>query len=311
MSNLRLFPLTTIALTLFSAQLPEELPCPYAKQFALKLAGRSESGMSHVEIGVDGRRCAAVGHTLLAEDFFESGRLADAVRHLSAAIRLAEAEPANARLLFGALRIQVTVLVEGGMLSEARALIQRLRTVSFDLPEQNAVVQGLAGACYQAAGDHRAAEREYLQAIRAWDSIQRSKDSVTERSNLGVLYIALRRFEDAIELLQHALALLPSGKRTAYHRLVITNNLAVACREQGQTDLAVRYAREAVRLVEGARLGRFNQVAGVYSNSAQILRTAGHKREAKELELKARRVAAMAEAVVDFSELRDGGNTKP
>jgi tetratricopeptide (TPR) repeat protein len=266
-------------------------------------------GILPSELGVDLRYCAGSGYTLLAEELFDQGRLSDASRHLSTAIRLLEAKPANTRLLLGALRMQGAMYVERGMRTEALALIDRLKAMPLELPAQKAIIQGLTGAYHQAAGNAPAAERAYLLAIANWDSMRRAYDSVAERSNLGVLYIASGRFDDAVVVLEGANSLLASPKsRSARHRLVVMNNLAVAYSERGDTAEAVRHAREAVRLADAGG-GRTALAVSVYSNCAAVLRAAGRKQEANELENQAGRAAIMANNVVDMSEL-SGANRR-
>lgn len=299
-------------------QVQGKLPCDDPKDVALKLAGRtdqswvSERGTAGAEVGVGGRYCAGAGFTLLAEDLFNAGKLAEASRYASAAIGLLEAEPADARLLLGALRIQGTMYIERGLLSEALAVIERLNAMPVKSPEQNAIARGLSAACYHAGGDYRAAEREYLLAIHEWDSMQRSQASVSERSNLGVLYMASKRFDEAIIMLDRANALLGiSGKNAAYYGLIITNNLALAYSARGATAPAVRYAREAVRLAETGDVGGHQVTANVYFNSAGVLRAAGRRKEADELERRGGRAESMANAVVDVSNLGASSHRSP
>jgi len=285
------------------AQIQDRAPCRDAKDF---------KGVMATELGREGRHCAISGYIALAEDAFDGGRLAEALRSISAAIRLIEADPENANRLLGALRIQGAVYVERGMLSEALAVMERLKALPVESPEQGAAVRGLAGAYYQSAGDHRVAEREYLQAIQAWDSLGRSEDAVSERSNLGVLYLASGRLDEAVAVLERAYASLAvSVKNAAYYRLVVTNNLAVAYSQRGDTVLAVQHARAAVRLAETARVGRYQLTATVYSNSADVLRAAGHKKEANELGHRAGRAEALSNAVVDYSDLGGDRQRRP
>lgn len=294
------------------AQIQGAAPCSDAKDAALKLASRPDQSMVADGLGVDGRSCASSGYSLLAEEAFDGGRLAEASRYASAAARLLEAEPVNAKLLMDALRLQGSIYVERGMLKEARSLVERLKAMPADSAEQSATVRGLAGACYQAAGDDRAAELEYVHAIHDWDSTQRSENSVSVRSNLGVLYVASRRFDEAVEVLERAYTLLGAlGKGAAYYRLVITNNLAVAYSERGDAAQAVRHARSAVLLADAAKVGRDQLTANVYFNSVGVLRAAGHKKEANELEYRASRTEAMAKAVVDYSELTGHRKRRP
>ncbi len=110
---------------------------------------------------------------------------------------------------------------------------------------------------------------------------------------------------------EHMRLLADSRKNTAYHRLVLTNNLAVAHSQRGDTALAVRYARDAVRLAEGSGVGRYQLTASVYSNGAEVLRSAGYKKDANELEDRARRAEAMANTLVDYSDLRNRGKRRP
>jgi tetratricopeptide (TPR) repeat protein len=281
-------------------------PCPdtAARELALKLAGEAGSGTAGAGLDTAGRKCAGTGYTLLARDLFDAGRLAEASRAVLAAIGLLEAEPVDATLLLGALRMQGAMYVERGMLSEALNLIERLKVMPGRSPERNAIIQSLSGACHHAAGKLDAAEREYLLAIRSWDSMQRSDEAVSELSNLGVLYISSRRFDEAIRMLERANELVAVlGDKSAYHRLVIANNLSVAYSERGQTSRAVRYARSALALTEAAGTRQHQLVSSVYFNSAGILRAAGYRKEADDVEARGVRTQTLANAVVDVQSL--------
>lgn len=281
-------------------QSEDAAPCADPKESALKHLAHGFAG----DLGVAERYCAGSGYALHAEEIFDRGNVSEASRQIANAIRLLEVEPANARLLLGALRIQATMHLERGMLSQAAAVIERLTNMPAEVPEHTAILHGLAGAVHQSAGDAGPAEREYRLAIAQWDSIRRGFESVSERSNLGVLYLSSGRYKDAIAVLERAIGLLAGpGKSSLYHRIVVANNLAVAYKKQGNAVDALRYARESVRLVEAVRSGRSALEANVYSNCAAILRVAGHTKEASNVEYRARRAAALANAVVDVSDL--------
>ena len=66
----------------------------------------------------------------------------------------------------------------------------------------------------------------------------------------------------------------------------ITNNLAVAYSERAQTSKAVRYARSALGLIETAGTHRYQLAVSVYRNAAGVLRNAGHRKEADDLEVR-------------------------
>lgn len=293
------------------AQADRKAPCGDPKGAALKHASQATHSAAPSDWEAHGLHCAGQGYLLLAREAFDGGRLADVLRYASAAIRLSDSEPANAQLLLGALRLQGATYVERGMLSEALAVVERLKAFPEGDPGQGAAIRSLAGACYQAAGDHSAAEREYLQAIQQWDSLHRIEDAVSVRSNLGVLYLAAGRLDDAVAVLKRAHSLLAhSNMNAAFYRLVVTNNLAVAYSGRGDTTQAVLHARAALRLAESSNVGRYQLTASVYSNGAEVLRSAGHRKEAKEWVRRALRAEAMASTLVDFSDL-GGGRTRP
>jgi tetratricopeptide (TPR) repeat protein len=300
------WPVMAVMLAATCSGLPSQPRCPdaAARELAQKLTAEAGSGTAAAGLDKARRYCAGAGFTLLARNLFDAGRSAEASRAVSAAIGLLEAEPVDATLLLGALRMQGAMYVERGMLSEALALIDRVRAIPAKSPERNAIIQSLSGACHHAAGKVDAAEREYLLAIRSWDSMQRSEDSVSELSNLGVLYISSLRFEEAIGTLERANALVAvSGDTAAYHRLVIANNLAVAYSGRGQTSRAVQYARSVLALTEATGARHYRLAASVYFNSAGVLRAAGYRKEASDLEARGVRAQTMANAVVDVQSL--------
>ena len=293
-----------LATTCFG-QSGSSLQCTNARELALKLASTIGREGTPLELEPAMWRCAGRGYVILAEDAFEAGELPDASRYVSAAVLMLEAERRNDAALLGALRLQGAILIERGMTTEALEVFARLNALPVLSPEHAATIRGLAGACFQAVGDRAAAERDYLEAIRIWDSIERSHQSVSERSNLGVLYLGDGRFVQAVAVLQRAYSLVDSSSRSESHyRLVVTNNLAVAHAQKGDARHALRYARLAVRLADMSKLGRPQLIASVYSNSAGILRAAGRKQEANELGQRARRAQLLADTVVDFSDLQ-------
>ena len=85
----------------------------------------------------------------------DSGRLAVARRHASAAIDLADELPIDGKVLLGAFQIQVAIYIELNMQGEALALVARLKAPPVESAEQSAVIHGLAGACCQVGGAHR------------------------------------------------------------------------------------------------------------------------------------------------------------
>ena len=78
------------------AQTQGQAPCVDAKAMAAKLASRTESSAMAAGLDLEARTCAGNGYILLAQDAFDVGRLPDASRFVSAAIRPGEAEPLNA-----------------------------------------------------------------------------------------------------------------------------------------------------------------------------------------------------------------------
>jgi tetratricopeptide (TPR) repeat protein len=257
------------------------------------------------------RRCVGRGYVKLAEEAFNAGRLAEATRHATAANHLLDPEPWDWDVKLSALRLQTTLYLERGLLSEARKLLVPLRTVQITSPPYKATLLGLLGAYDQASGQTDSAEREYLDAIEIWDRIGEGYRSISERSNLGVLYIGEGRFEKAVAVLNRAYSLLGSSAgNEGYYRLVVTNNLAVAHRHLRNLPQAVTFARSAVRQADARPTARQELVADVYMNAALILQAAGLRSEAQDIEDKARHAAIAANSTVDASEL-EGKRKRP
>jgi tetratricopeptide (TPR) repeat protein len=285
-------------------------PCSNPKAFASMMADVPELRQS---FGIDtqSRRCAGRGYITLGEEAFNAGRLADATRHATAANHLLDREPWDLDVKLSALRLQTTLYIERGLLSEARKLLVPLRTMQITSPEYKATLLGLLGAYDQASGQTDSAEREYLDAIEIWDRIGRGDQSISERSNLGVLYIGEGRFEKAVAVLNRAYSLLRSSVgNEGYHRLVVTNNLAVAHRKLRNLPQAVAFARSAVQQANARHTARQELVANVYMNAALILRAAGRRSEAEDIEDKARHAAIAGNSTVDASEL-EGKRKRP
>jgi tetratricopeptide (TPR) repeat protein len=248
--------------------------------------------------------CTGTAASPLAEAAFDDGRLAEASRYASTAIRFLQAQPAAQAEILSPFNIEIAVQIERGRLNEDRASIERWRALPAESPAQQAAIRPLAGALHQAQGDSRAAEREYVEAIRMLDGMQANGNSIRVRLNLSVVFSQMKRVDEAIAVLERALSLMEHANgpcRILPSRL--TNNLAVSYAQRGDTAKAVESARAPVRLAGVVKVGRYELIANVYANSASIVRAAGSRKEAADLDTRANRAHSLANALVDVSVL--------
>jgi len=246
------------------------------------------------------------GTTLVALAALErrAGNFQDAEHYAFRAVRLLEPGGGNEVLLASALRTLALTYVERGLPAKALPIIERLGAMTILKVSDRASLRGLLAAALHSSGDARGAEREYLTAIRMWESCCEATRSVPELSNLGLLYLNSGRLGEAAAVLLRALsALAVSTTDNDDQKIDVLNNLAVVRARQGELRVAQKYAQQAIDLLENRGPEKHRQAAEVYRNCAAVFRTVHRRKEAKVLEARARAIQRLPRATVDVSEL--------
>ncbi|MFH1278608.1 MAG: tetratricopeptide repeat protein [Candidatus Eisenbacteria bacterium] len=191
-----------------------------------------------------------LAHNNMATHLVDWGRLDDAIRHLSDAVRL-KPDFYEARCGLG------TALTEKGRTAEARFQLEAGRDLRPDKPWAWVYL----GDAYRAESKPEEAIENYERALEVDPSNARA------RNNLANLLSEMGRFEKAIPHYREAIRL---DQRNANSR----RNLALALTAGGKADEAVREYREVLRIDPQDLPARFNL--------AELLEGLGEKEAAAE-----------------------------
>ncbi|MBF0317514.1 MAG: tetratricopeptide repeat protein [Nitrospirae bacterium] len=166
----------------------------------------------------------ARSHNNLGADYYDRGRINEAIRHYEIAMKL-KPDDLDAYLNLG------NVYEKQGNLDEAIRLYQAALRINPDFPDAHKNL----GDFYHEQGRFDEAVGEYQAAIRL-------KPSFTEAYyNLGVVYHKQGRIDDALNQYRQVLRLNPDHANTH-------NNLGVLYSVRGSADEAIREYQTALRL---------------------------------------------------------------
>ena len=256
------------------------------------------------------RSCTAVIMCDLASILFGWGRLAEAEIFAERAVRTFDKDRRPDDPVFlHPLEVLISVRFEQGKTGRARQAFNRLQSVRTERPEESGPVHSLAGVLLEAEGRLPEAHAEYSAALTDWHQagLSESAEAAAVLTNLACLYIKQRRWDDARQVLERALAIFASCKyATALDQVKALNFRAVLHSRQREWREAARDLQDAISIVDAdARLDPAS-IAFVFSNYVNVLRKTHRRREARSIEarLATFRRTDPAQAVVDVTELR-------
>jgi tetratricopeptide (TPR) repeat protein len=256
------------------------------------------------------RSCTGVIMCDLASILFGWGRLAEAETFAERAVRIFDKDyrPEDPVFLHP-LQVLFSVRFEQGKTGRARQTFHRLQSVRTERPRDRALVHGLAGVLLEAEGRLPEAHEEYSVAITDWRraGLSETAEMAAVMTNFACLYTKQRRWNDALKVLDGALAIFASCKSaTTLDRVKALDLRAVVHARQLEWQEAAQDLHDAVSIADADAHLDPASITYVLTNYVRVLRKTHHRREARSIE---NRVAALhrappAHAVVDVTELR-------
>lgn len=208
---------------------------------------------------------------------------------------LAEAEPPDDRALYRSARRLALLSDHLGLTNEAIAFYEKALAAGMqlaDLPysELGTMLNNIA-LIYRKSGRQTAAEPYYLHALELYEKQLGAEhpDVASVLNNLAVFYTNERRFDEAEKTHLRALAI-RTDALPAHHSDIAQSqcNLAVVYHSRGEYDRAGELYREALKTWDEAPDHPAGDYEIVASNYADLLRSLGKKREARQVEARLR-----------------------
>jgi len=217
---------------------PEEMQWRFHLAIVTRHAGESAAALAMLRALAREHPSFAPLHDRLGSALLEAGAVEEAKESYR---RLRELEPRAPEGLVGL----ADVLLRGGETAEAAALLER--AVSIDPSYRSA--HYLLGLAYRAGGRREEAARELSLGLEAEprylrdplsDELDRDKVNLTERLARAGAHISEGRAQEAVPMLEAALAARPGN-------VTVLNNLAVAVMHTGDARRALDLLGEAKR----------------------------------------------------------------
>uniref|UniRef100_Q02AH2 Tetratricopeptide TPR_4 n=1 Tax=Solibacter usitatus (strain Ellin6076) TaxID=234267 RepID=Q02AH2_SOLUE len=256
-----------------------------------------------------GESCVGLVLSNMAARLSIAGRIADAERLAERSVLILEkAYSPDAAPLLSPLQILAATRFEQGKTARAREALKKMRAIRSELPEDQALIHGMAAALLEREGRRREAEAEYLAAARAWEEAGKGETAYegTILSGLGSLYIELGRLTEAQQTLDRALAIFNRAQDTAAtDRSKLFEVRGVLHAWQGNWLEAEQDLREAISMLDREPWVDPTILRPVLTRYAYILRRNHHGREARPIEARAASLhaAGASTAIVDITEL--------
>ncbi|HEY6989556.1 MAG TPA: tetratricopeptide repeat protein [Bryobacteraceae bacterium] len=221
-------------------------------------------------------------------------------------------DPGDPRLL-RPLHVLATAMLEQGKFGKAEQAFQQMLQLRAERPEQRGQIHITGGALRQIQGKWKEAESEYLLAYEELTGTAADADAAAALHYLGALYITERRFQEASQVLDRALAIVAVAENAIpLDRVLILNDRAVAHARQREWPAAQEKWHLAIAIADNAGVPE-TVLRALLNNYSAALRKNHHRREARVVE---RRASALhrdpaAGAVVDVRELSGISIKKP
>jgi tetratricopeptide (TPR) repeat protein len=238
-----------------------------------------------------------------------SGRLAEAEVLEKRSLKILEKSyPPDHPFLMRPLQSLTQIQFEQRKIAKTRETFQRLQSIPTELPEDRAMIHGLAAALLYAEGRYKESEVEYLKALGAWEEAGRGEttDVAAVLDGLATLYIADGRYREAGRTLDRALAILDSAKDAVpMDRIKLFRARAELHVRQGEWREAEADLGSAISTADRDTRMDPALLKSLLANYAHVLRKNHRGREARTIEARAAalKTPELANGVVDLSEL--------
>jgi tetratricopeptide (TPR) repeat protein len=261
--------------------------------------------------------CAGVTMSNIAALLEGSGRLSQAGgMALRAVHALEDSLPPGDPALLRPLRILGAAQFQQGKLAKAREALKRLQSIQITRPEQRALVSSFAAALLETERKWPEAESEYNTAILALDAAGsgHTADAGALLTGLGGIYIQERRFDQALETLNAALAICERAPDAdPWDRVKILHLRGVLNANKGEWKEAEQDFACALSISDHESRVEPTALSPLLTDYAAVLRRNHRQREARAVEtrLAALEVAQADRHIVDVTELLDRRENRP
>ena len=236
-----------------------------------------------------------------------SGRLAEAEVFEKRSINILEkAYLPDDPILFRPLQSLAQIQYEQQEIAKARETFQRLQSIPTERPSDRAVVHGLAAALLYNEGRYHEAEAEYRRALGAWEESGATTDVAPVLDGLAAVYVADRRYREAGQALDRAIAILTSAKdAVATDWIKLFSSRAELYVRQGKWREAEADLAAAVSAADRDTRLDPALLKSLLVNYAHVLRKNHRGREARTIEARAAALhtGESSNGIVDISEL--------
>ena len=293
----------------------EQSRCMEINELAIAAAGnRLEEAETAISAAVSQGKYACAGVALgnLAVLLSIRGRIRDSEAFAARSVDLLRnhVDPDDPRL-FRSLHVLAIARLEQGKFRKAEQAFEQMLQLRAERSEQRVQVHLTGGALRQRQGKWKEAESEYLLAHEDWKQSGQTADAdlAAVLSYLGALYITEKRFQEASQVLDRALAIIAVAENAfPLDRIKLLNLRAAAHAKQGEWLEAQEKLRLSIALSDSAGVSEPVLLRSVLSNYAIALRKNHHRKEARSIE---RRASALPPdppkgAVIDIYELSSG-----
>jgi len=255
--------------------------------------------------------CAGVAFDNVATLLSFYGRIRDSEAFAAHSVDLLRKNVApDNPILLRPLHVLAIARIEQGELRKAEQAFEQILQVRAEGPEQRGQVHLTGGLLWQTQAKWKEAESEYLLTYYEWKQLGKADaDVATVLSYLGALYIIEKRFKEASQVLDRALAIIAAAENALpLDRVKLLNIRAAAHANQGEWPDALKKLRLAIAIAENAGISESVELRPVLNNYAIALRKNHHRKEARAIES---RLSALprdptANAVIDVRELSAG-----
>jgi tetratricopeptide (TPR) repeat protein len=300
-----------------SLPFPVNAACVEVNQTVLTNAasGRMAEAERILSMAMDGgangtaKSCAGLALNNIAALMLATGRLVEGERLAKRSVAtLEKLYTPHDLILLRPLQVLIVIRLKQGKTAKAREAVKEIQSIRAEGPQDKALVHGIVASLMYAEHRRPEAETEYLASLRAWEEAGRGNtaDAGAVFNALGTLYMDERRFQDARQALDRALAIFTGAKDVVpIDRIKLLNVRGVLHARQNEWAEAREDLQEALSIADHEPSVSPADLRTILINYAKALHKNHRPQEARPIEA---RIAALQSdrwrnAVVDVTEL--------